>query len=36
VKTYQRWGTQVGLDGVFNVFKEFWPDVNKAVFHGKY
>ncbi|MGD0987288.1 MAG: hypothetical protein ABR874_05735 [Candidatus Sulfotelmatobacter sp.] len=36
VKTYQRWGTQVGLDGVFNVIKEFWPDINKAVFHGKY
>ncbi len=36
VKTYQRWGTQVGLDGLFNVLKEFWPDINKAVFHGKY
>jgi hypothetical protein len=36
VKTYQRWGTQVGLDGVFNVLKEFWPDINEAVFHGKY
>jgi hypothetical protein len=36
VKTYQRWGTEVGLDGVFNVFKEFWPDVNQAIFHGKY
>ncbi len=36
VKTYQRWGTQVVLDGVFNVVKEFWPDINKAVFRGKY
>jgi hypothetical protein len=36
VKTYQRWGTQLGLDGVFNVLKEFWPDINKAVFRGKY
>src|SRR5215469_10328258 len=36
VKTYQRWGTQVGLDGVFNVVKEFWPDINKAIFHGRY
>jgi hypothetical protein len=36
VKTYQRWGTEVGLDGIFNVFKEFWPDVDHAVFHGKY
>ena len=36
VKTYQRWGTQVGLDGIFNIFKEFWPDINKSVFHQKY
>jgi len=36
VKTYQRWGTQVGLDGVFNVLKEFWPDIHHAVFRGKY
>ncbi len=36
VKTYQRWGTQVGLDGAFNVLKEFWPDINRAVFGGKY
>ena len=36
VKTYQRWGTEVGLDGIFNVLKEFWPDVNHAVFRGKY
>jgi hypothetical protein len=36
VKTYQRWGTQVGLDGVFNVLKEFWPDIDQAIFHGKY
>jgi hypothetical protein len=36
VKTYQRWGTQVGLDGIFNVLKEFWPDIDRAVFHGEY
>ena len=36
VKTYQRWGTEVGLDGVFNTLKEFWPDINRAVFHEKY
>ncbi len=36
VKTYQRWGTQVGLDGIFNVLKEFWPDIDQAVFHSKY
>ena len=36
VKTYQRWGTQVALDGIFNVVKEFWPDINRAIFHEKY
>jgi len=36
VKTYQRWGTQVGLDGVFDVVKEFWPDINRVIFRGKY
>jgi hypothetical protein len=36
VKTYQRWATQVALDGVFNMLKEFWPDIDRIVFHGKY
>jgi len=36
VKTYQRWGTQMALDAIFNVAKEFWPDINKHVFHEKY
>lgn len=35
VKTYQRWGTQLGLDGAFNVLKEFWPDLSRAIFHIK-
>src|SRR5215472_6794650 len=35
-KTQQKWFTQVGLDGVFNLFKEFWPDINRAVFHQRY
>ena len=35
-KTQQKWFTQVGLDGVFNMFKEFWPDINRAVFHQRY
>lgn len=35
-KTGQKWATQIGLDGVFNVFKEFWPDLNKGIFHQKY
>ena len=35
-KTGQKWVTQIGLDGAFNILKEFWPDVNRSVFHGKY
>lgn len=35
-KTQQKWFLQVGLDGVFNICKEFWPDINRAVFHEKY
>jgi hypothetical protein len=35
-KTGQKWVTQIALDGVFNVAKEFWPDINRAIFHGKY
>jgi hypothetical protein len=35
-KTGQKWLTQIALDGVFNILKEFWPDINQAVFHGKY
>jgi hypothetical protein len=26
-----RWGTQIGLDVVFNVAKEFWPDVRRGL-----
>ena len=36
VKTYQRWISQIAQDGLGNLFKEFWPDVNKALFHQKY
>src|SRR5215471_21556689 len=35
-KTGQKWLLQVGIDGVFNVAKEFWPDIDRAVFHGHY
>jgi hypothetical protein len=35
-KTGQKWITQIGLDGAFNILKEFWPDINHAIFHGKY
>lgn len=36
VKTYQRWGTQLALDALGNVAKEFWPDINHTIFHNKY
>ncbi|MGH9830889.1 MAG: hypothetical protein ACREDR_47390 [Blastocatellia bacterium] len=35
-KTAQKWGLQVGIDGIFNVFKEFWPDIDQKLFKGKY
>ncbi len=35
-KTGQKWVTQVALDGVFNILKEFWPDINHSVFRGHY
>jgi hypothetical protein len=35
-KTGQKWLTQVALDGVFNILKEFWPDIDRAVFRGHY
>jgi hypothetical protein len=28
--------TQVAVDDVFNVLKEFWPDIDRAVFRGHY
>lgn len=34
-KVGQRWVTNVGLDGMTFIFKEFWPDINNAVFHQK-
>ncbi len=35
-KTGQKWLTQIALDGGFNILKEFWPDINHTIFHGKY
>jgi hypothetical protein len=35
-KTGQKWVTQIGLDGAFNILKEFWPDLNRIVFRSKY
>jgi hypothetical protein len=34
-KTGQRWLTNVTLDGATFIFKEFWPDINNAIFHQK-
>jgi hypothetical protein len=34
-KVGQHWLTDVGLDGLTFIFKEFWPDINNAVFHQK-
>jgi hypothetical protein len=34
-KTGQRWVLNVGIDGGTFIFKEFWPDINHAIFHTK-
>jgi hypothetical protein len=34
-KTYQRWITNVSIDGGVFMFKEFWPDLNNKFFHEK-
>jgi hypothetical protein len=33
--TAQKWGLNVGIDGATFLFKEFWPDINNALFHTK-
>jgi hypothetical protein len=33
--TASKWAINVGADAASFVFKEFWPDVNKALFHTK-
>jgi hypothetical protein len=34
-KTADQWGTNVGIDAFTFFFKEFWPNINNALFHGK-
>jgi hypothetical protein len=34
-KTGQRWALNVGIDGGTFIFKEFWPDINRKIFHTK-
>lgn len=34
--TAQKWGENVGIDAGTFVFKEFWPDINRGLFHNKF
>jgi hypothetical protein len=34
-KTADKWGVQIGVDGIANVLKEFWPDIRRSVFRQK-
>jgi len=34
-KTYQRWITNIAIDGCTFAFKEVWPDINNTLFHQK-
>jgi hypothetical protein len=34
--TGSQWGLDVGIDAGVFVFREFWPDINRHVFHNKY
>ncbi|HEX8766567.1 MAG TPA: hypothetical protein VF740_15465 [Candidatus Acidoferrum sp.] len=31
--TASKWATQIGVDGIANVLKEYWPDIRRKVFH---
>jgi hypothetical protein len=33
--TVSKWGLNVGIDAGTFLFKEFWPDINNALFHTK-
>jgi hypothetical protein len=33
--TVDSWGTNIGIDAASFVIREFWPDINHALFHGK-
>jgi hypothetical protein len=33
--TASEWGLDVGIDAASFVFREFWPDVNRHIFHNK-
>ncbi|WP_263375110.1 hypothetical protein [Granulicella aggregans] len=33
--TAEQFGTSVGIDAITFAFREFWPDINHKLFHGK-
>jgi hypothetical protein len=33
--TVDKWTTNVGVDAASFIIREFWPDINHALFHGK-
>jgi hypothetical protein len=33
--TAGKWATNVGIDGAAFLLREFWPDINRAIFHAK-
>ena len=33
--TMQQWGVDVGIDALSFGVREFWPDINRKLFHGK-
>ena len=33
--TGKQWGIDVGIDGASMFVKEFWPDINRFLFHGR-
>ena len=35
-KTGQKWITQIAVDGLGNIAKEFWPDINASLFKNKF
>jgi hypothetical protein len=35
-KTGQRWLTNILLDDATFSLKEFWPDINQRLFHGRH
>jgi hypothetical protein len=32
--TVYKWSTNVGIDAASFMIREFWPDINRSLFHG--